>query len=254
MADMKRDDTSGIVEHVVYSIRGAREIAEPFALLQLASVFPDELYRSMLEALPRADDYRPMSGRTKYTRTGDGGGTRVKMDLFPESLRPLSADKRPLWRAVGWALRSRPVREAFCWRLGGRCRERRLFAAPTLMRDIAGYNIGIHPDTRWKGITVQFYLPPDRSIEHIGTVFHRRSGAAFERVLQLPFAPNTGYAFAVGPDTYHSVDLVGPEVRSRDSLMLTYYLDDTFAQRASNRGKRFGNFLLGEWRSLARQP
>ena len=39
------------------------------------------------------------------------------------------------------------------------------------------------------------------------------------------FAPNTGYAFAVDRDTHHSVDTVGPEVKTRDSILLTYYVD-----------------------------
>ena len=57
-------------------------------------------------------------------------------------------------------------------------------------------------------------------------------------------------AFAVGGDSYHSVDTVGPEVRSRDSIILTYYLDDRLVERVSNRGKRLANFLRAEWRGI----
>jgi len=118
---------------------------------------------------------------------------------------------------------------------------------------VAGYRVGIHADARRKGITVQLYLPRDRSIEHVGTVFHRRAeGRGYERALQMAFAPNTGYAFAVGDDTHHSVDVVPPEVRTRDSILLTYFLDDTPARVISNRAKRLGNFVLNEIRSLAR--
>ena len=60
------------------------------------------------------------------------------------------------------------------------------------------------------------------------------------------FAPNTGYAFAVDRDTYHSVDTVGPEVRTRDSILLTYYIDAGPLNFLRNRGKRLGNFLLNE--------
>ncbi len=41
----------------------------------------------------------------------------------------------------------------------------------------------------------------------------------------MTFAPNTGYAFAVGTDTWHSADAVGPEVKTRDSILLTYFVD-----------------------------
>ena len=39
------------------------------------------------------------------------------------------------------------------------------------------------------------------------------------------FAPNTGYAFAVGDNTWHSADPVGTEVDTRDSILLTYFVD-----------------------------
>ena len=66
----------------------------------------------------------------------------------------------------------------------------------------------------------------------------------------MAFAPNTGYAFAVGSDTYHSVDTVGPEVRTRDSILLTYFVDHTLTAVLQNRGKRVGNLLRNEVRSL----
>jgi hypothetical protein len=251
------------LQHVIGAIDAAADNQEPFRHLQLENVFPSELYGAMLDTMPAPEDYRQMSGRTKYTRTGDGGGTRTKLDLFPEAIGRLPREKRRVWAVVGAVLRAPRVAEAFRRRLatglekrlGPSFRNARMFAAPILLRDVPGYSIGIHPDTRWKGITVQLYLPRDRSTAHIGTVFHRRNGAAgFERVAQMPFVPNSGYAFAVGSETYHSVDSLGPEVRTRDSIILTYYLDDTLVQVLSNRGKRVGNFLRGGLRGLGLRP
>ena len=202
-----------------------------------------------------------MSGRTKYTRTQGGGGTRTKIDLFPEFIRRLPRAKRPVWRAVGRALCSAEVREAFRERLAAGLEKRfaerhraiRMYPIPILTRDVPGYKIGIHPDTRSKAITVQLYLPRDRSIEHTGTVFHKRTGErAYERASQMPFAPNTGYAFAVGDDTYHSVDMLGAEVLTRDSILLTYFLDDASLDRVKNRVKRLANLMRNEFRSLRR--
>jgi hypothetical protein len=65
----------------------------------------------------------------------------------------------------------------------------------------------------------------------------------------MTFAPNTGYAFAVGTDTWHSADVVGPEVRSRDSILLTYFVDAGLLKFLRNRGKRLGNFVLNEVRN-----
>ena len=247
--------------HVVGAIEAAAQNEAPFHHLRLSDVFPPGLYAAMLEAMPIAQDYRPMSGRTKYTRLQGGGGTRTKIDLFPEFVRHLPAAKRPVWRLVGCVLCSAQVREALRERLapglerrfGMRYRSLGMYAIPVLTRDVPGYRIGVHPDTRSKAMTVQLYLPADRSIKHVGTVFHRRTGhGSYERAGRMSFAPNTGYAFAVNDDTYHSVDTVGPEVRTRDSILLTYFLDERPLERTKNRVKRVANLVRNELRSLRR--
>jgi hypothetical protein len=70
---------------------------------------------------------------------------------------------------------------------------------------------------------------------------------------QMKFAPNTGYAFAVGKNTWHSADTVGPEVTTRDSILLTYFVDAGLVRYLRNRGKRIGNFLLNEIRQVTRR-
>jgi hypothetical protein len=208
--------------------------------------------------MPRESDYRPMSGRSKEA-VRDGVPTRTKMDLLPEFIRHLPPAQRAVWSAVGKVLCSSEVTEAFRGRLarglekrfGDAYRDVRMYPIPVLTRDVAGYKIGIHPDTRRKAMTIQLYLPRDRSIEHVGTAFHRRlEGKKYEKVTQMPFAPNVGYAFAVSDDTYHSVETVGPEVATRDSILLTYFVDETFASKVYNRGKRFGNMLRNEVRAF----
>ncbi len=252
-------DVGRTIRHVVAAVDAAVASDEPFHHLRLDSVFPAELYSAMLDAMPASEDYREMSGRARTARTGDGRVARTKIDLFPEQIRHLRPEKRPVWETVGRALRSTQVREAFVRRLAPGL-ERRfgpdyarvgMYAVPILTRDVPGYRIGIHADTRRKGMTIQLYLPRDRSIEHVGTVFHERTGeAAYREALRMPFLPNTGYAFAVGPDTHHSVDPVGAEVRTRDSILLTYFVDETLLQLVHNRGKRLGNFVLAELRGL----
>ena len=69
----------------------------------------------------------------------------------------------------------------------------------------------------------------------------------------MTFAPNTGYAFAVGSDTWHSADAAGPEVETRDSILLTYFIDAGLLRFLRNRGKRLGNFISNELRSCLRK-
>jgi hypothetical protein len=163
---------------------------------------------------------------------------------------------------VGRALTSGEVQAAFMRRLTPGL-ERRfgkkfagvgMYPIPVLTRDIPGYRIAPHTDTRWKGITVQFYLPRDASAAHVGTIFHdRRPDGSLPNAAQMKFAPNTGYAFAVGDNTWHSADPVGAEVETRDSILLTYFVDAGLLRLLRNRGKRIGNFLLSEAKHMVRR-
>jgi hypothetical protein len=246
-------------DFVVTSVDAAVSSDVPFTHLVLEHVFPEDVYAAMLANMPEAADYRPMHGRAKGHDLADGTHTRVKIDLFPEYIRHLPPAKRAVWDVIGRALCSRAVREAFVRRLAPGLQRRfgagygkvGMFPIPVLTRDIPGYLITPHTDTRWKGITVQLYLPRDHAATHIGTIFHQQlADRSLKKSKQMAFAPNTGYAFAVGPDTWHSADRVGPEVKTRDSILLTYFVDAGAVRYLRNRGKRLGNFVLSEFRNL----
>jgi hypothetical protein len=249
-----------LIDHIVGVVRSAHVVDPPFRHLEFEQVFPADVYASMLRAMPDAADYRPMSGRTART-TSRQQPTRVKVDLFPEYIRHFAPEKREIWTLVGRALCSRQLQAAFVERLapnlearfGARYADVGLFPIPILTRDIPGYSIGPHTDTHWKAITVQLYLPRDDSTAHIGTIFHEQlPDGSHKKISQVRFAPNSGYAFAVGENTWHSADPVGPEVETRDSILLTYF-DDAGAWRyLRNRGKRLGNLVRNELRYLTR--
>ncbi len=245
-------------DFVVTSVDAALAFEQPFYHLVLDRVFPDDVYAAMLTNMPEASDYRPMHGRSKGHDLADGTHTRVKIDLFPEYIRHLTPEKRAVWDIVGRALCTAAVRDAFVRRLAPALARRfgpgygdvGMYPIPVLTRDIPGYLITPHTDTRWKGITVQLYLPRDRSTAHIGTIFHEKlADGSLPKTKQMTFAPNSGYAFAVGTDTWHSADPVGPEVRTRDSILLTYFVDAGVLRYLRNRSKRFGNFVLSEVRN-----
>ena len=257
----RRRAADRLAAFIVQSIDGARAVEKPFFHLEFDRVFPDDIYAQILALMPGSSDYRPMHGRSKGLDLADGTHTRVKIDLFPEYIRNLPAEKRALWDIVGRALCSEPVRLAFIRRLAPGLSKRfgeafakvGMYPIPILTRDIPGYLITPHTDTRWKGITVQLYLPRDASATHIGTIFHDRlSDGSLPKAKQMKFAPNTGYAFAVGDNTWHSADPVGGEVDTRDSILLTYFVDAGMLRFFRNRGKRVGNFVLNEARNLPR--
>jgi hypothetical protein len=251
-----------LIETLVANIDAGREVERPFFHLEFDRVFPDDVYAAMLTAMPDAADYRPLPGHDRGNILPDGTSSRVKIDLFPEYVRHIAPEKRPAWDLVGRALCAEEVQAAFVRRLAPGLARRfgenfaatAMYPIPVLTRDIPGYRITPHTDSRWKGITVQLYLPRDNSATHVGTIFHeKRPDGSLPKVMQMKFAPNTGYAFAVGEDTWHSADPVGPEVTSRDSILLTYFVDSGLLRVLRNRGKRVGNFLLNEAKHLIRR-
>jgi hypothetical protein len=258
----RRQEVNALAEAVVANIKAGRAVERPFFHLQFDRVFPDDIYARMIAAMPAAADYRPLPGRNGGNIRPDGTSTRVKIDLFPEYIRHLAPEKLRIWDVVGRALCSQEVQAAFVQRLAPGL-ERRfgkdyaavgMYPIPVLTRDVPGYRITPHTDTRWKGITAQLYLPRDASVTHIGTIFHERlPDGSLPKTAQMKFAPNTGYAFAVGDNTWHSADPVGPEVETRDSILHTYFVDAGLLRILRNRGKRVGNFLMSEVKHLVRR-
>src|SRR4030088_850265 len=163
-----------LIDGVVPNSEGARAFNKPFFHLKFDRVFPDDTYAAMVDQMPNAGDYRPLPGRNKGNIREDGTSTRVKIDLFPEYTRHLPAEKGAVWDLVGRALCSSEVQAAFMRRLapglqrrfGDACADTGRYRIPVLPRDIPGYRITPHTDTRWKGITVQLYLPPDDANTH----------------------------------------------------------------------------------------
>src|SRR5262249_8232679 len=161
--------------------------------------------------------------------------------------------QREIWRELSRALCSRVLQEVFK-RKFREALERRFqrsldrlsfYPVPILLRDLPGYRIGIHGDSVSKAITAQFYLPRDESQAHLGTVLHEaRSGPGAERTRRLAFRPATGYAFpVVYHESWHSVVQTGPADGERNSIILTYYVQQRPGDWLAERLKRWGVLL-----------
>ena len=253
--------TADLTQFVAAAVDAAKVDVKPFYHLELSDIFPPHVYRAMLDAMPESNDYRPMHGRSKELDLADGTHTRVKIDLFPEYIRHLPPQKLEVWRMVGVALRSEEVKNAFRRKLAPALEKRfgkdfadvGMFPIPILTRDIPGYLITPHTDTHWKGITVQLYLPRDDANTDIGTIFHDvHPDGSKPKAVKMRFARNSGYAFAVHHDTWHSADPVHNGVKTRDSILLTYFVDQGPLKKLRNRAKRFGNFIQNEVRNRLR--
>ena len=252
----RRRATDRLADFIVQSIEAARAVEKPFFHLEFDRVFPDDVYSQVLALMPESADYRPMHGRSKGHDLKDGTHTRVKIDLFPEYIRNLPAEKRALgrrWPRIMFRAGQAGIHPAtapgLSKRFGDVFAKVGMYPIPILTRDIPGYLIPPHTDTHWKGITVQLYLPKDDANTDIGTIFHEKlHDGSMPKKAQMRFAPNTGYAFAVGNDTWYSADPVHNRVKTWILILLTYFVDQGLLKILRNRGKRFGNFVMNEIR------
>src|SRR5436190_2745991 len=109
---------NNLTDFVVDSVQNAHADDAPFHHLRFDRVFPDDFYAEMLEAMPAAEDYRAMSGKSKMgSSRADGKPTRTKIDLFPEYTRHLPPRKRAVWDVAGRVLRSKELHSVFVQRL-----------------------------------------------------------------------------------------------------------------------------------------
>lgn len=95
--------------------------------------------------------------------------------------------------------------------------------AVALIRDIPGYQIRPHPDSKHKLATVQVFLPSHTRAPHIGTRFYRKDGDAFTETAAVPYLPGQGYFFRRTDNSWHGVEPTTQQDGVRDSLMLIYF-------------------------------
>ena len=221
-----------IVRHLVEVIGRTPVDAAPFDHMVLEGPFPARDYPQILAALPPDRYYRELKHSDAVLP--DGRSARLQFPLLPANIARLPDGLRDTWTEIAAAVSSPRVIDAWrrrfapaLERVTGKPADRvRLRPYATLFRDLGGYKISIHPDSPRKAITTQFYLPADNSQLHLGTVFHSRAAdGSYQVARTMRFAPNSGYAFAVSPASYHSVNPMRASDRPRNSLMVIINYD-----------------------------
>ncbi|HWF19596.1 MAG TPA: hypothetical protein VG754_10015 [Verrucomicrobiae bacterium] len=204
----------------------------PFGHIYHEQIFPMRLYREILRQLPDSRFYDEL--RHPDALQPDGSSARLSFNLYSENIRRLPVMQREFWRMLTREMTAPEVEAAFKAKfkkiLEEHCQRKlekiKLRPWPMLLRDIAGYQISIHPDVPQKAITTQYYLPEDENQKQLGTVLHERlPGGGFNEICTLPFLPDSGYAFPVTTESWHSVKVMNTNGPPRNSLMVTYFYD-----------------------------
>jgi hypothetical protein len=230
-----------LIAQAVASIEAADHFSFPFPYIFFRNFFPTDFYRDLIRSIP-TEGYDPITGT----------GTRMALRLYGDNVEKINPELRTAWAAVSAMLTSKEVEGAIRVNLndGLEIRARgdkvpsasdlNLVAKPVIYRDIDGYQIKPHPDTRKKVVSMQLYCPGDASQEALGTTLYRVSlkglmqvrSYCLEPVKTIPFLPNVGYAFVV-LKAYHSLTKMSwhgrPTIKTdqpRISILNTFYISE----------------------------
>ena len=234
------DLTDELTSHLVKTIDATPLEIDPFPHLMMQRCFPESRYDEIVANLPDDSFYEPLIHKDSVRE--DGTSPRIQASLAEDRLPLLPEGRqREIWTAITNAFRADEVKLAFMRKLEPGLRERHTgplesieaYSRPALNRDVAGYEILPHPDTKAKVMSGLLYLPADESQRALGTSLYAPLPSIpglkkrFRNVKTVPFAPNSGLIFAVTKRSFHGREPLSEGCGVRNYLALTYYDDPT---------------------------
>jgi hypothetical protein len=238
-----------VLDHMLHALRRTPAHDEPFSHFYVEDVFPDDVYAEMMDNLPEPAAYQPLSVDNYHN--AEGVSTRDVISLDEQHLQGLPDRQRDLWEGIAAAMVAPELKTLVFQKLATDLSARfgvprqqvpkiTSFCKASLFRDLDGYEIAPHPDGRAKIVTMQLYLPRDRTQLELGTALYKRrfkslSGiyswhGRFEKVKQFIFQPNSGYAFAVSNSwnkkSWHGRESLPEGCGVRNTLLNIYFARD----------------------------
>jgi hypothetical protein len=225
--------------HLTYKVANAPVATFPYPHCYVRDVFPADFYAEMQRNLPDPEAMIPI----EQARQVKGYRERFVLEFKPEHLGALPEAKRKFWSDFGgWMLAGRfmdLVMGKFAPSIEARFRAMKnikFHNEALLVQDITDYKIGPHSDAPRKVVTMLFYLPKDDSQAHLGTSIYlpkdlsfRCAGGPhypfdrFDRMVTMPFMPNSLFAFVKGDNSFHGVEPVGDPGCRRWLLLFDVY-------------------------------
>lgn len=226
---------------LLYKVANAPLNWFPYPHFFVEDVFPAEFYEALQANVPDPAVMRPLDDVRGVKRYDE----RFVLDFRTNQLAALSAHERAFWSDLHGTLLNGKLRQIAMMKFGQFIDQR--FRKPNLqvtdeallIQDITNYALGPHTDTPSKVLSFLFYLPRDTSQAHLGTSMYLPKNAGFncpggphyeydrfDRVMTMPFLPNSLFAFFKNDLSFHGVERVADENCRRWLLLYDIYLDD----------------------------
>ena len=223
---------------MLYRIGNTPIHSYPFPHIYVRDVFPAEFYEELIGNLPPRDAFAPLS-KVRPISSDVYDKTRSVVNLDPESVGKLGEPYRAFWERVARMVVGSELGKLVFEKFGELIQARfkggpnvELFDEALLVRDTQNYALGPHTDSPLKVAAFLFYLPADDSQPHLGTSIyvpkdrrftcpggphHRFDG--FDRMLTMPYLPNSLFAFFKTSNSFHGVEPVNDAGAQRNLLL-----------------------------------
>jgi hypothetical protein len=232
--------SSHVEQHTLYQVANAPLRGHPFPHILVHEVFEPAFYRRLQENLLPAEHMRPIREVRKLGKKYSDA--RYVLGFGPDALGALPGPQRAFWQELaGWLLAMPFAQVLFAKFADGIAQrfgqhERSLYNEALLVDDRTSYSLGPHSDAETKVVTVLFYLPADASRPHLGTSIYAPRDPAFrcpggphypfenfDRVVTMPYVPNTMFAFLKTDNSFHGVEPIRDADYRRHLLLYDIY-------------------------------
>jgi hypothetical protein len=234
---------------LAYKVANAPVQGFPYPHIYVPEIFPKDFYDQLQQALPDPSAMLPIGD----VRPVKGYNERFVMELHGKQFETLPEEKKKFWRDFSdWLLPGRFMNLAlmkFEPFLGNRFKNMQgaqFYNESLLVEDVTKYALGPHTDARRKVITMLFYLPKDESQSHLGTSIYLPKDPRFtcpggphygfenfQRLVTMPFMPNSLFAFVKTDNSFHGVEPVTDPDTRRWLLLYDVYVKQSEQPQAA---------------------
>ena len=210
---------------LIYRVANAPIQMFPYPHILVHDVFPEDFYRTLRQHLPPDDAYKSLKALGRVE--GDYPETRLVLPLTPEHVAALPEPCRGFWDETARLFLSGQFGHMVLQKFGGLLTQRFENLAAVQFRhealviqDRTNYFLGPHTDNPTKVLSFLFYLPADDTQPHLGTSMYLPKDPSFtspgsedhygfekfNRLLTMPYVPNTLFAFMKTGNAFHGVE------------------------------------------------
>jgi hypothetical protein len=210
-------------QYTLYQIANAPLREYPFPHILVSDIFEPAFYRRLQENLLPAELMQPIKA---VRPVGKGySDERFVFTIEPEAVAALPQSLSEFWSDLGNWLLAMPMAVTLLNKFGRYIQERfggeppGVYNEAMLVDDRNRYSLGPHSDSPSKVLTLLFYLPADASRPNLGTSLYAPRDPSFrcpggphypydkfERVITMPYLPNTLFAFVKSDVSFHGVE------------------------------------------------